>query len=342
MQQPAISPHFPVMLAEVLDVLAPKDGALYIDGTFGAGGYTRAILNAADCHVWAIDRDPTAIERGRTMEKEFDGRLILVPGCFGDMHELISPMLAAGGRNGVDGVALDVGVSSMQLDQAERGFSFQNDGPLDMRMSGQGLSAADVVNGFEEDDLASIIYFYGDEKRSRAIAKAIVARRSDMVFERTGDLAVLISEVMGPKARADRVHPATRTFQALRIFLNDELGELARGLGAAEALLCEGGRLAVVAFHSLEDRIVKKFLTERTGKASRPSRHVPEVSSGPSASFDEVTRGALKASKSEIDINPRSRSARLRGATRTNAPLIGLDLDAMGLKRFAALQGELT
>jgi 16S rRNA (cytosine1402-N4)-methyltransferase len=342
MQQPANSPHFPVMLAEVLDVLAPKDGALYIDGTFGAGGYTRAILDAADCHVWAVDRDPTAIARGRAMEEEFGGRLTLVPGCFGDMGGLIPPMLAACSRDGIDGVALDVGVSSMQIDQAERGFSFQSDGPLDMRMSVQGMSAADVVNGFEENDLASIIYFYGEEKRSRAIAKAIVTRRAEAPFERTGDLAALISEVMGAKARADRVHPATRTFQALRIFINDELGELARGLAAAEALLNEGGRLAVVAFHSLEDRIVKKFLTERTGKASRPSRHLPEVSGGLSASFNAVTKGAVKASKSEIEINPRSRSARLRGAERSAAPAVALDLAALGLARFAALQGELS
>ncbi len=341
MQQPAHSPHFPVMLAEVLDVLAPKDGALYIDGTFGAGGYTRALLNAADCQVWAVDRDPTAIERGRAMEAEFAGRLTLVPGCFGDMAKLLPPMLAACERTCVDGVALDVGVSSMQIDQAERGFSFQQDGPLDMRMSTNGMSAADVVNGFEESDLASILYFYGEEKRSRAIAKAIVERRATALFERTGDLAALVSEVMGPKARADKVHPATRTFQALRIFINDELGELARGLAAAEKILCAGGRLAVVTFHSLEDRIVKKFLTERSGKASRPSRHLPDMAHGPAASFALVTKGAHKASKSETEINPRSRSARLRGAERSGAPVIELDLGALGLARFAALQGEL-
>lgn len=340
-QQPVASPHFPVMLSEVLDVLAPKDGALYIDGTFGAGGYTRAILAAADCQVVAVDRDPSAIARGREMEKEFGGRLTLVQGCFGDMGSLIQSVLEGFDRTSVDGVALDVGVSSMQLDQAERGFSFQGDGPLDMRMSSEGVSAADVVNKFEEADIASILWFYGEEKRSRAVAKAIVQRRETQIFERTLDLAALIAEVMGARAKASKVHPATRTFQALRIFVNDELGELARGLAAAEELLCEGGRLAVVAFHSLEDRIVKRFLTERTGKASRPSRHLPEISVSAASSFDAVTRGALKAGKSEIEINPRSRSARLRGAKRTSAAAVPLDLDALGLRRFATLQGDL-
>lgn len=341
-QHPAASPHFPVMLAEVLDVLSPKDGALYVDGTFGAGGYTRAILTAADCNVVAVDRDPNAIARGRAMEKEFGGRLTLVQGCFGDMGALILPVLDARECSCVDGVALDVGVSSMQIDEADRGFSFQGDGPLDMRMSGEGVSAADVVNGFEEGDIASILWFYGEEKRSRAVAKAIVRRRETQAFERTTDLAALISEVMGARARASKVHPATRTFQALRIFVNDELGELVRGLAAAENLLCEGGRLAVVAFHSLEDRIVKRFLTERTGKASRPSRHLPEVVDDVAASFDHLTRRALKATQSETNLNPRSRSARLRGAMRTNALPVPVDSDALGIRRFAALQGGLT
>lgn len=341
-QAPVTSPHFPVMLAEVLDVLAPKDGALYIDGTFGAGGYTRAILAAADCSVLAVDRDPTAIDRGREMEREFEGRLTLLQGCFGDMSALVAPVLSERDLVGVDGVTLDVGVSSMQIDQAARGFSFQSDGPLDMRMGGDGVSAADIVNGFEEADLASVIYVYGEEKRSRVIAKAIVQRREEKRFDTTGDLAHVISDVMGARARAEKVHPATRTFQALRIFVNDELGELAGGLAAAEGLLNVGGRLAVVAFHSLEDRIVKRFLTDRTGKGGRPSRHQPEATGGPVASFDQVTRGALKASKSEIEINPRSRSARLRGAERTKAPVFPLDLDALGMKRFAALQGGLS
>ncbi len=340
-QTPVVSPHFPVMLAEVLDVLAPKDGALYVDGTFGAGGYSRALLTAANCSVLAVDRDPTAIDRGRAMEQEFDGRLTLLQGCFGDMAALVAPVLSERDRTGVDGVTLDVGVSSMQLDQAERGFSFQSDGPLDMRMGREGVSAADIVNEYDEADLASIIYIYGEEKRSRAIAKAIVGRRAEAKFKTTADLAGLISDVMGARARAEKVHPATRTFQALRIFVNDELGELARGLAAAEAMLDVGGRLAVVAFHSLEDRIVKKFLTARTGKGGRPSRHQPEAMDGPSASFVQVTRGALKATASEIEINPRSRSARLRGAERTDAPALPFDLDALGMKRFAALQGDL-
>jgi len=206
------------MLAEVLDVLAPKDGALYVDGTFGAGGYTRAILAAANCSVLAVDRDPTAIDRGRAMEQEFDGRLTLLQGCFGDMAALVAPVLVERDLTGVDGVTLDVGVSSMQIDQAERGFSFQSDGPLDMRMGRDGVSAADVVNNFEEADLASIIYIYGEEKRSRVIAKAIVQRREEKQFNTTGDLAHVISDVMGARARAEKVHPATRTFQAFRLF----------------------------------------------------------------------------------------------------------------------------
>ncbi|MEQ9519833.1 MAG: 16S rRNA (cytosine(1402)-N(4))-methyltransferase RsmH [Parvibaculum sp.] len=341
-QQTATSPHFSVMLAEVLAVLAPKDGALYIDGTFGAGGYSRALLDAANCQVIAVDRDPTAIARGRAMETEFEGRLTLVEGCFGDMAVLIPPVLAQRARTDVDGIALDIGVSSMQIDQAERGFSFQADGPLDMRMSGEGVSAADVVNNFDASDIASILWTYGEEKRSRAIAKAIVERRTEEPFTRTGDLAALIAKVMGAKARAEKVHPATRTFQALRIFVNDELGELARGLSACEDLLAPGGRLAVVSFHSLEDRMVKRFLVERTGKAARPSRHMPIVEAGPEASFIEVTRGADQASKSEIDVNARSRSAKLRGAERTDAPALQFDLKALGLQRFQDLQRGLS
>lgn len=341
-QQAATSPHFSVMLAEVLDVLAPKDGALYIDGTFGAGGYSRALLDAADCRVIAVDRDPTAIARGREMQAEFNGRLTLVEGCFGDMGTLMPPVLEQHERSDVDGIALDIGVSSMQIDQAERGFSFQSDGPLDMRMSGAGLSAADVVNRFDADDLASIFWTYGEEKRSRAVARAIVARREEEPFTRTGDLAQLVAQVMGARARAEKVHPATRTFQALRIFVNDELGELARGLSAAEALLAPGGRLAVVSFHSLEDRMVKRFLVERTGKTARPSRHMPIAVVGPAASFAEVTRGAGKASKSEVDVNARSRSAKLRGAERTDAPVQVLDLKALGLQRFHDLQRGLS
>lgn len=338
-QQPAGSPHYPVMLAEVLDVLAPQDGALYIDGTFGAGGYSRALLSAANCTVVGIDRDPTAIENGRALEQEFAGRLTLVHGCFGDMASLIPPLLEARGRSHVDGVALDVGVSSMQLDQAVRGFSFQADGPLDMRMGADGTSAADVVNEFDEADIASILWIYGEEKRSRAIAKAIVARRAEQPFVRTLELAGLVADVLGAKARADKVHPATRTFQALRIFVNDELGELARGLSAAEGLLREGGRLAVVAFHSLEDRLVKRFLTARTGRSARPSRHMPVAAAGPAPSFEELTRGAAKPGKAEVSENARSRSARLRAAVRTGADLIPLDVAALGLQRQFSLQG---
>ncbi|PKQ03952.1 MAG: 16S rRNA (cytosine(1402)-N(4))-methyltransferase, partial [Alphaproteobacteria bacterium HGW-Alphaproteobacteria-11] len=217
------APHIPVMLADVLDVLRPRDGGIYVDGTFGAGGYTRAILGSADCAVLAIDRDPSAILRGRELATEFAGRLTLIEGCFGDMVRLVRAL----GHATVDGVVLDLGVSSMQLDEAERGFSFQQDGPLDMRMGGDGLSAADVVNTFDEGDLARIIAVYGEEKRARAVAKAIVAARAQAEFKRTLELAETVARVIGRRPQ-DRIHPATRTFQALRIFVNDELGELAR------------------------------------------------------------------------------------------------------------------
>src|SRR5690606_17355483 len=212
-------PHVPVMLADVLDVLKPRDGGIYVDGTFGAGGYTRAILGAADCAVLAIDRDPSAILRGRALESEFAGRLTLVEGCFGDMERLVRAL----GHEAVDGVVLDIGVSSMQIDEAERGFSFQKDGPLDMRMGGEGPSAADVVNQYEESELARIIAVYGEEKRARAVARAIVKAREEAEFRRTLELAELLERVIGRRPQ-DKIHPATRTFQALRIFVNDELG----------------------------------------------------------------------------------------------------------------------
>ncbi len=328
MSKPA---HIPVMLDDVLDVLQPKDGGLYIDGTFGAGGYTRGILGSADCAVLAIDRDPSAILRGRELQSEFAGRLTLIEGCFGDMAALVRAL----GHEAVDGVVLDLGVSSMQLDQAERGFSFQKDGPLDMRMSGQGLSAADVCNTFDERDLARIIAVYGEEKRARAVAKAIVAARDEAAFERTLALANTVERVIGRRPQ-DRIHPATRTFQALRMFVNDELGQLAQGLAGAEGLLRPEGILAAVTFHSLEDRVVKRFLTARTGRAARANRFAPERDET-EPSFRELAHKARKASEAETDINPRSRSAKLRAAARTLAPAVPLDLAALGVARMPSM-----
>lgn len=307
--------HIPVMLAEVIDVLNPCDGGVYVDGTFGAGGYSRAILEAADCAVLGIDRDPTAIAAGRAMEEEFSGRLTLIQGRFGDMREL----LAAHDVTEVDGIALDVGVSSMQLDQAERGFSFSSDGPLDMRMAADGESAAEVVNTMSAQDLRRIINVYGEEKQARRVAEAIVARRNEKPFTRTGELADLLEKTVHVKPGGRRIHPATRTFQALRIFINDELGELARALMAAEVLLRPTGRLAVVSFHSLEDRLVKRFLSQRAGRTSQGSRHAPELPDAPDASFELVTTRVRRPEDTEATDNPRARSARLRAAERTAA-----------------------
>ncbi|MEC6998638.1 MAG: 16S rRNA (cytosine(1402)-N(4))-methyltransferase RsmH, partial [Pseudomonadota bacterium] len=290
------------------------------DGTFGAGGYTRALLEAADCAVIAIDRDPDAIEVGRNLQAQFGDRLKLSHGCYGDMQELAQ----AHGFQKVDGVTLDLGVSSMQLDQSERGFSFNNDGPLDMRMGQVGPSAADIINTIDEKLLARIIALYGEERKARAIARAIGRVRGDMEISRTLELADIVSQTIGQPSGLQKIHPATRTFQALRIYVNDELGELVRGLAAAENMLGDGGRLAVVTFHSLEDRITKKFLAHRTGRAGRPSRHMPEMHP-PAPSFTELTRKGTKATEDEISHNPRSRSARLRAARRTGAPAFALD-----------------
>ena len=308
-------PHVPVLLKEVLDALMPRDGGIYVDGTFGAGGYTRAILEAADCHVWGIDRDPDVIARARDMETEFKGRLTVVEGRFGDMAE----RLGERGVAAVDGVALDLGVSSMQLDQAERGFSFQSDGPLDMRMEQAGMSAADVVNTFDETDLANIIYEYGEERRSRHVAHAIVMARGEAPFTSTRQLAEVVRRVV--KKSKDGIDPATRTFQGLRIYVNDELGEVDRGLTGAEKLLAPSGRLAVVSFHSLEDKRVKAFLNARSGNLPNPSRHAPDTGErGPEPTFTLPKKGAIKPGDAECRVNPRARSSRLRVAVRTNAP----------------------
>ena len=312
--QDSDSPHVPVLLDEVMDALAVRDGGVYVDGTFGAGGYTLAMLGRAGCTVYAIDRDPNAAAAGRALPEARAGRLILLEGRFGDMDRL----LAESNVNRVDGVALDIGVSSMQLDQAERGFSFAKDGPLDMRMEQAGPSAADVVNHADETELANIIFRLGEERQSRRIARAIVAARAEKPFERTLELAAVVAKVV--RKSGDGIHPATRTFQALRIHVNDELGELERGLAAAERLLAPGGRLAVVTFHSLEDRVVKTFLKERSGDLPAPSRHLPVAAHGPAPTFTLLGRKAIAPGTAEVARNPRARSAKLRAAVRTDAP----------------------
>ncbi len=306
-------PHISVLLDEVLAILAPKDGEVFVDGTFGAGGYSRAILQAANCRVFGIDRDPRAIAFGRKMEAEFEGRLQVLQGPYAEMEKLLADV----GVQKVDGVALDIGVSSMQIDEADRGFSFMRDGPLDMRMAADGPTAADVVNTESEAELAKIIFHLGEERRSRAVARVLVERRETKPFTRTVELAEAVASVVRPSGKG--IHPATRTFQALRIFVNDELGQLTAGLAASERLLSPGGRLAVVSFHSLEDRRVKKFLSTRSTAHANPSRHLPPSEAGPAASFELIKRGTIKAGTDEISLNPRSRSARLRGAVRTVA-----------------------
>ncbi len=308
--------HIPVLLDPVVDVLRPGDGDIIVDGTFGAGGYTRALLNAALCKVIAIDRDPNAIAAGAWLVEQHPDRLSLVQGRFSDMEQIV----ADAGLPHVDAIVLDVGVSSMQLDEGERGFSFMRDGPLDMRMEQRGTSAADIVNEFEERDLRHIISVLGEEKRAFAIARAITKRRVQEPFATTLDLAALIEATLGrpPKHKGPSIHPATRTFQALRIFVNAELKELAEALVAAERLLAPGGRLAIVTFHSLEDRIVKRFLHQRSGRVARPSRHAPAaIELAPS--FEELARGGIVADEEEISRNPRARSARLRAGRRTEA-----------------------
>jgi 16S rRNA (cytosine1402-N4)-methyltransferase len=304
--------HIPVLGAPALEYLNVRDGGLYIDGTFGAGGYARAILAAADCKVIGIDRDRTAIALGADLVEQAGGRLTLVEDRFSNLDTVAHEC----GHEQVDGIVLDVGVSSMQLDQAERGFSFRFDGPLDMRMSGEGSSAADVVNAAGERDLANIIYILGEERFSRSIARAIVKARAATPVATTRALADIVASVV--RAKPHEIHPATRTFQALRIFVNDELGELAGALIAAERVLKPGGRLVVVAFHSLEDRIVKSFLAARS-ETRGGSRHAPEVKRA-APSFTVLTKRPIVADDGEIARNPRARSAKLRAGERTDAP----------------------
>lgn len=315
----AATGHLPVMLAEVLEALGPRDSETYLDGTFGGGGYARAILAAADCRLVAIDRDLSAIARAEAMA-ERQPRLIPLLGRFSRLDEIAMEA----GIEAVDGIVLDIGVSSFHLDEAERGFSFQKDGPLDMRMGGAGPTAADIVNNLPERTLADVIFRLGEEQKSRRIARAIAERRAERPFTRTLELADLIETALGGR-RGARTHPATQAFQAIRMYVNDELGELASALVAAERLLRPGGRLVVVTFHSLEDRIVKTFLRARSGQLVGGSRHAPEKGRGATASFDLASRKAVTVGPEEAVRNPRSRSAKLRAAVRTDAPAWGGD-----------------
>ena len=309
--------HVPVLLAEVLAALAPTANGRFIDATFGAGGYSAALLEAAPgTRVLGIDSDPAAVAGGRCLVEHGRGRLTLLEGRFGELDRLA----AKAGFAPADGVVLDIGVSSMQLDNPERGFSFQADGPLDMRMSGSGPTAADIVNAADEAEIADILFQLGEERRSRAIARAIVARRRQRPFARTLELAELAQRVLG-RGKVGGRHPATRTFQALRIYINDELGELAQGLAAAERVLKPDGRLAVVTFHSLEDAMVKRFLQVRTGKREGSSRHLPPGAPPErEPSFRFVNPKPVSPAGDEIAANPRARSARLRWVARTGAP----------------------
>jgi len=298
--------HKPVMLHEVLETLAPCDKETYIDATFGAGGYSSAILEKAKCSVIGLDRDPEARERAKTLTDQYKDRFSFYEGRFGQMSEIVPSAR-------YDGIVFDLGVSSPQLDDAMRGFSFKTEGPLDMRMEKKGVNAADVVNTFEEKEIARILWVYGEERRSRAIARAIVEKRKETSFTTTTHLAELVRPIVGFERPG--FDPATRTFQALRLYVNDELGELERGLEASEKLLKDGGRLVVVSFHSLEDRIVKTFLKERSGGMPHPSRHIPD-SPRPRATFKLKDRKALMPQEVEIKTNSRARSARLRWAIR--------------------------
>jgi 16S rRNA (cytosine1402-N4)-methyltransferase len=304
MTQPA---HVSVLLKEVIEALEPAPGKTIIDATFGAGGYSRALLDAG-AEVIAFDRDPSAAAFAEPLIAT--GRFRLVADRFSTLAEHVETC---------DGVAFDLGVSSMQLDEPERGFSFMRDGPLDMRMSRQGLSAADLVNSSEQAELARIFWVYGEERQSRRIAAALVRRRGEAPFDRTLDLADTVERALGGR-RGAKTHPATRVFQALRIAVNAELAELEAGLDAAERVLAEGGRLAVVTFHSLEDRIAKAFFTERAGRTAGGSRHAPPLASGPAPTFNLLFNSAHAPSEAETSANPRARSAKLRAGIRTNAP----------------------
>ena len=313
------APHVPVLLRPLLAAVQPITGH-WLDGTFGAGGYTRAFLDAGAETLTAVDRDPLAFEMASAWAQEYGARLVMQQGTFSKLDEYASDL---------DGVVLDLGVSSMQLDQADRGFSFQKDGPLDMRMSQSGPSAADLVNEASEQALADILYLFGEERASRRIAKAIGRARSEAPLSRTRDLAKVVESCL-PRSKPGQAHPATRSFQALRIAVNDEYGELFQGLMAAERALKPGGQLAVVTFHSVEDRMVKRFFAARSGKSQTTNRYAPEIEKEP-PQFTIKTRKAVGPDDVELAENPRSRSAKLRVGVRTDAPAGSVDAKSIGM-----------
>jgi 16S rRNA (cytosine1402-N4)-methyltransferase len=306
--------HVPVMRDAAVSMLAPRDAGIYLDGTFGGGGYARAILDAAQCTLWAIDRDPAAIARGAEMAAAYPGRLHIVEGRISALLEL----LGAAGVSALDGAVFDLGVSSYQIDDAQRGFSFRHDGPLDMRMGNSGMTAANLVNTISESELADILFEFGEEKASRRIAKTIVARRQEQKFETTADLASVIRSVVRPDKSG--IDPATRSFQALRIAVNEELEDIEAALTQAAALLAPGGRLVVVSFHSLEDRIVKRFMARASGRAPGASRYDPaSFSETATPKFRLLTGSAKAPDAAEVKANPRARSAKLRAMERLAA-----------------------
>ena len=327
--EPGRTPHVPVLLRPLLQAVPPVSG-VWLDGTFGAGGYARGLLAAGAERVIGVDRDPLALEMAQAWIGEFAGRLNLVAGTFSDLDDLAGEPL--------DGVVLDLGVSSMQLDQAERGFSFQKDGPLDMRMSQDGPSAADLVNGADEGVLADILYHYGEERASRRIARAIVEARAVEPIGTTLRLAEIVARCL-PRPKPGQSHPATRSFQAIRIAVNTEFDELAQGLAAAERALKPGGRLAVVTFHSLEDRIVKRYLQQASGAEANANRYAPARAED-APRFEMITRKAVAPDDQELAENPRARSAKLRVARRTAAPARPVDLKALGVPQIQARKGR--
>ena len=320
------APHIPVLIRPLIAAASPITGH-WLDGTFGAGGYTRALLEAGAEKVTAVDRDPLAFELAADWIAEYGDRIECVQTVFSRMDEVASDL---------DGVVLDLGVSSMQLDRADRGFSFMKDGPLDMRMSQEGVSAADLVNTASAEELANILFTYGEERASRRIAKNIVRAREERPFETTLQLAEVIENSL-PRAKPGQSHPATRSFQALRIAVNDEYGELFKGLMAAETALKPGGILAVVTFHSIEDRMVKRFLTARAGHSGNTNRYAPQAEATP-AQFEILTRKAVGPDDQELEENPRSRSARLRVARRTDIPAGRVDPKTVSMPQLKTPQ----
>ena len=302
-------PHIPVLLNEVLKYIEPKDNEIYVDGTFGAGGYTKAILDAADCKVFSIDCDPTVDVHVNRIRSEYKDRFQFLQGKFSQMAELLKQQ----GIEQVNGVVLDIGISSMQVDQAERGFSFMREGPLDMRMNAEGMDAASFVNSAAEEEIADVIYKYGGEKKSRYIAKAIVKARDAVPITTTTQFADIVRGAI--RGKKEKIDPATRTFQAIRIWINDELGELERALGAAKSILAQNGRIVVVSFHSLEDSIIKDFFNDKSGKTEGFSRHMPIIEADmPKPEMELITRKVVTPTEEEIENNIRARSAKLRAA----------------------------